>query len=87
MLFFLNKNRKLTLITEKNLEKILSETNIVGIEFDSANKPILGSGYEITQEEKLEIIEKLKEQNLPLYYQVYILSLNRKFNVIRKKNK
>ena len=87
LLVFINKNRKLNLITDKNLEKILSEKNIVGVEFDSNNLPITGTGYEVTREEKLEILEELKNQNLPLFYQIYKLALNRKFNIIREKTK
>lgn len=87
LLAFINKNRTLNLITDTNIERILSEKNIVGVEFDSNNMPIIGTGYEVSREEKIEVLEELKSQNFPLFYQLYKLTLNRKFNIIHEKTK
>ena len=87
LLAFINKNRTLNLITDTNIERILSEKNIVGVEFDSNNMPIIGTGYEVSREEKIEVLEELKSQNFPLFYQLYKLALNRKFNIIHEKRK
>ena len=50
---------------------------IIDVEFDKNNKPIIGTGRLIKTEEKQAVINYLKENNIPLYYDCYNIALKR----------
>ena len=87
LLSFVIKHRNEILITDVNKEAILNERIILDIEFDDDNNPILDSGREITEAEKLEVLNELTSQGIPLYYRNYMIYIRRKYSKKSKKIK
>ena len=86
---FLRRYQNSKLLNESQVEEILNSKQTIGIEFDKNNNPILGTGYIVTQEEKENIFNYLKENNIPLYDDVYNIALKRYLNknlIIKTKN-
>ena len=77
---FLRKYSNSILLDERKIKEILNSNQIIGIEFDKDGKPILGSGYEVLKEEKEYVINYLKDNNIPLYDDVYNIALKRYLN-------
>ena len=77
---FLRKYSNSILLDERKIKEILNSKQIIGIEFDKDGKPILGSGYEVLKEEKEYVINYLKDNNIPLYDDVYNIALKRYLN-------
>ena len=77
---FLRKYSKSILLDERKIKEILNSKQVIGIEFDKDGKPIVGSGHEIMREEKEYVINYLKNNNIPLYDDVYNIALRRYIN-------
>jgi len=67
-------------LNEKSIEKIYSDKHIVGVQFDKKNRPIPGTGREITKEEKQNIIFYLNENKIPLNIKTYSIAMRRYLN-------
>lgn len=65
---------------DKISNNILNERMIVNVELDRNNKPIPGTGIEITKEIKYGVIDYLEKNNIPLYDIVYYAALKRYIN-------
>lgn len=86
---FLRKYPNSILLDSRKIKEILNSKQVIGIEFDKDGKPIVGSGHEITIEEKEYVINYLKDNNIPLYDDVYNIALRRYINgnlVLEKDN-
>ena len=77
---FLRRYQNSILLNESQVEEILNSKQTIGIEFDKNNNPILGTGYIVTQEEKEIVLNYLREQNIPLYDDVYNIALKKYLN-------
>ena len=58
-------------LSENEINGIYSMKTIVGVQFDEENKAIPGTGREITVEEKQNIINYLKTNNIPVTNKTY----------------
>ena len=77
---FVKKHSYSLMLTEKRIEKILNEKEVINVEFDESGNMIPNSGYEITKEDKLAVINYLKENNIPLLEEIYYDGLKRYLN-------
>lgn len=77
---FLRKYSNSILLDARKIKEILNSKQVIGIEFDKDGNPIVGSGHEITIEEKEYVINYLKDNNIPLYDDVYNITLRRYIN-------
>lgn len=84
---FMSRYPDSNIINERGIEKILSERMIFGSKIDSEGRIIPGSGREITNDEKLYILSFLKDNNIPLYEEVYRNALKRYLNGNLENNK
>ena len=80
-LYKLKKIKKAFLYSDKynssEEKEILEETRIIGVKFDNNGKMIEGSGREITLDEKLNIINYLKQINLSVNRMTYNAAFKR----------
>lgn len=74
---FLRKYLRPTLLTEKQIKLLLNNKQIVDVLVDSKGNPIIGTGREVTIQEKELVINYLKENNIPIIDDVYSIALNR----------
>ena len=77
---FVNFNKGFTSGSLTDEKTILSEKRIVGVKFDKWGKIIEGSGREITEEEKLFLIDYLHSNYIPVNRFTYKAALNRYLN-------
>ena len=63
--------------TEHELNTLLDERMILNAKLDKNDQYIENSGTEVTREEKLDIIETLKEKNIPVTQKIYYLAIKK----------
>ena len=68
---FIAKNKDMKPCTEHELNTLLDERMILNAKLDKNDQYIENSGTEVTREEKLDIIETLKEKNIPITQKIY----------------
>lgn len=64
----------------RNIQALLEEKTILGMQLDKNKQIIPNSGYEVSKEDKLNVINYLKNNNIPLYDDIYIIALRRYVN-------
>lgn len=74
---FMSRNKIGTEWAKKEIENTLNNQHIIGIQFDSNNNMIPGSGHELTKEEKTNIMNYVKTQDIPLCNETYRCALKR----------
>lgn len=77
---FTNRNKIDAEWTKKGIEDLLNAHYIIGVQLDSNNNIIPGSGHEVTKEEKTNIINYIKTQNIPLCNATYQCAFKRYTN-------
>ena len=80
VLKFLRKYENSRILNKNDLISRIKEKDIIGIEFDSNNNPIANTGRLVTKEEKVSVVNYLKENNIPLYDYCYDIALKRYIN-------
>lgn len=74
---FMNHNKVGIEWTTKEIENTLNNQHMIGIQFDSNNNIIPDSGHEVTREEKTNIMNYIKTQNIPLCSATYNCAFKR----------
>lgn len=74
---FISKNK---MVKPINLNQIMNEKNIVGVQTDEKGNIIEGTGREITIDEKQEVINYLNNNNIPINTKTYRIALKRYIN-------
>lgn len=74
---FMSRNKIGTEWSKKEIENTLNNQHIIGIQFDSNNNMIPDSGHEVTREEKTNIMNYVKTQDIPLCNETYRCALKR----------
>lgn len=74
---FITKNK---MIKPIDVNQIMNEKNIVGVQTDEKGNLIEGTGREITVEEKQEVINYLHQNDIPINTKTYRVALKRYIN-------
>ena len=77
---FLHNNCNYDNNIESDKKLVLEEKKIIGIEFDSFNNPVKGTGREVTMEEKNNIINYIVNNNIPFNVTTYNIAFKRYIN-------
>lgn len=77
---FISTYKKHKLLSLVDIQSIIDETTVININFDDDGNPIANTGRLITKEEKEEIFNFLKENDIPPIDYIYIIALNRLIN-------
>lgn len=77
---FISRNRITRPFNNEDIKNLLNSKTIIGGKIDTNNNIVANSEREITKEEKMAVINFLKENNIPLYPKVYSIALNRYIN-------
>ena len=64
----------------RNIKALLDEKTILGMKLDNNKKLIPNTGHEVSIEEKLEVLNYLKNNSIPLLDDIYIIALRRHVN-------
>jgi len=96
ILMFVKENKRYRIYSNKDIKMFLLKDFEIGAKLNKYGYPILGTGTVITPECKIEVINFLKENNIPINEKTLSLALNRFINktlykqnnpIIRKKIK
>ena len=77
LLYFINQNKNDYNIDGSFLKKIYDEKYVVDVELDENNRPIFGTGREITKGEKQDIVMYLSRNRIPLTKRTYSIAMRR----------
>lgn len=83
---FISKNKNTKECTTRDTNFLLKEKIITNYQIDQEGRYIENSGTEITQEEKQEILEILKEKSIPISRKIFHLAIQKYTNNTLKSN-
>lgn len=84
---FIAKNKNMKPCTKHELNTLLDERIILNAQFDENDQYIENSGTEVTKEKKLNIVETLREKNIPVTQKIYYLAIKKANSQDKQKQK